>query len=60
MLLDKILLKIVVQNVAIDFKTSLVLCQGPHLTVELGEGSERGRLKDWREHILGGVVLSVL
>lgn len=60
--MDKILLLIVVQNVAVDFEISLVLCQGLHLTIELGEGSERNgeRLMDWRKCIFGGVVLSVL
>lgn len=62
MLLDKILLLLVVQNVAVHFETSLALCQGLHLTTVLGEGSERngGRLMDWQECIFGGVVLSLL
>lgn len=62
MLLDKILLLIVVHNVAVDFEISLALCQGLHLTADLGEGSETngGRLMDRQECIFGGVVFSVL
>lgn len=61
MLLDKILLVIVVQRVAVHFEILLVLCQGLHLTVELGKGSERngGKLIGWQEHIFGGVMVNV-
>lgn len=38
------------------------MCQGFHLTVELGKGSERsgGKLMGWQEHIFGDVMVSGL